>query len=92
MTAQPAQPTPGPPWPQLTALGDRIYGETPEDGIVGCAYGDPELASIFAAAPELLAALEAFTEAMDMHLGHKHEVAICDADDQARAVIIKARK
>ena len=41
---------------------------------------------------DLLAALEAFTEAMDMHLGHQHEVAICKADDQARAAIAKATK
>ena len=51
MTEQHAKPTPGPPWPQLTAMGDRIYGETPEDGIMACAYGDPELAELFAAAP-----------------------------------------
>lgn len=46
-------------------------------------------ARVIAAAPELLAALEAFTKAMDMHLGHQHEVAICGADDQARDAIAK---
>ena len=37
-------------------------------------------------------ALEAFTEAMDMHLGHQHEIAMCEADDLARDVLIEARK
>ena len=39
----------------LTAIGDRIYGETPEDGIVARVYGDPELARQMAAAPETAA-------------------------------------
>ena len=40
--------------------------------------------------PDLLAALKAFTAAMDMHVGHAHEVAICEADDMARAAMAKA--
>ena len=36
--------------PTLTASGDRIYGETPEDGIMVRVYGDPELAEKIACA------------------------------------------
>lgn len=44
--------------PRLTALGDRIYGETPEDGLVARVYGDDALALKMAASPTLLEALE----------------------------------
>lgn len=45
--------------PIYTACDEKIYGETPEDGMVAKVYSDPELATMFAAAPELLAACEA---------------------------------
>lgn len=35
----------------------------------------------------LVDALKAFTAAMDMHLGRAHEMAICAADDKARAAL-----
>ena len=41
--------------PTLTAIGDRIYGETPKDGLIARVYGDAELAALFAAAPETAA-------------------------------------
>ena len=41
--------------PTLTAIDDRIYGETPEDGLIAKVYGDAELAALFAAAPETAA-------------------------------------
>ena len=41
----------------LTAAGDLIYGETPEDGIVARVYGAPKLARQFAASDEMLRAL-----------------------------------
>lgn len=45
--------TPGP-W---TAIGKVIYGPSPEGGQIGGAH-DPADASLMAAAPDLLAALE----------------------------------
>lgn len=39
--------------PILTARGDLIYGDPPSV-IVARVYDDPELAAIFAAAPEML--------------------------------------
>ena len=44
--------------PVLTASGDRIYGETPEDGLIARVYGDHELAMKMAAALEMLEALK----------------------------------
>lgn len=44
--------------PTLTASGEIIYGEAPEDGILAKVYGDPELAKLFAAAPDLLETLD----------------------------------
>ena len=41
----------------LTAQGDLIYGETPEDGLIARVYGAPRLARQFAASDEMLAAL-----------------------------------
>jgi hypothetical protein len=35
--------------PKLTALGDKIYGETPEDGIIARIYSDEDLAARFVA-------------------------------------------
>ena len=31
--------------PELTAIGDKIYGETPEDGIIARVYADEALAA-----------------------------------------------
>ncbi len=103
MTTQPpatAAPTPGPWRVELMkrTTGWLIHGpqgESITDGPIwteSFAKESRANAHLIAAAPDLLVALEAFTEAMDMHLGHAHEVAICNADDQARAAIAKARK
>ena len=51
--------------PILTASGDVIYGKTPEDGIIAKVYGDPELARLFAVAPEMFDALETFFKWFD---------------------------
>ncbi|HDZ40042.1 MAG TPA: hypothetical protein ENH62_17520 [Marinobacter sp.] len=54
MSEQPAAPTPG---SQFTISDDRIYGEALLGGysLIARVYGDPELAAIFAAAPETAA-------------------------------------
>lgn len=64
--------------PILTASGEVIYGETPEDGIIARVYGDPELATMFAAAPDLLRQSEELICQIDKSgaiddLGHKIE-------------------
>ena len=64
----------------LTAMGDRIYGETPEDGIVARVYGDPALALKMAAATEMLEALEAsWRMVWDKTVEQKMYAAICKA-------------
>ena len=54
MSEQHAAPTPG---PQFTISDDRIYGEALLGGysLIARVYGDPELAAIFADAPETAA-------------------------------------
>ncbi len=69
--------------PTLTASGEVIYGETPEDGIIAKVYGDPELAQLFAAAPGLLDACKHGEQALRVVL-HQTEQA---NDDNAIVTI-----
>ena len=89
MTEQPtAAPTQR---PQLTAMDDRIYGETPEDGLIARVYGDSELATIFAAAPavarerdRLAKLLGALIEALDSGNLQMNSPEIDPADQEAK--------
>ena len=79
--------------PLLTASGEVIYGETPEDGMLAKVYGDPELARVFAAAPELLAACKALVAADDISIDHDCERfahGVNAAIELARAAIAEA--
>ncbi len=83
--------------PQLTAIEDRIYGETPEEGLIARVYGDPELATVFAASRDLLAALQKLVAEYDsIEPGEITNVAcivafmVQDFLPQARAAIDKA--
>lgn len=59
------------------------------DGIDGYSVSKAN-ARLIAKAPAMLEVLKCFCAAMDMNLGHNHEVALCNAEDMARAIIKEA--
>ncbi len=73
--------------PILTAIGDRIYGETPEDGLIARVYGDDALAAQFAAAPELKAACEGLLQ----HFVAEYGEGAPQCVDDALAVLAKLK-